>query len=429
MSQSRTGGRKAIRRKLNVESFEWTDEAISRFDSTEAAEESKGSPQEKGGGDTEKGSSSLPTEPEDMDRTIARVQQRKKEEAARQARRDARPTEAPRAETLLSTFTMDTETGVGADELAATLNEYFAGFLSSADGGIMLQPAVVEKYPLYFYDSSDFDESNKVREMTTDMFPIETPMVCLVTPENAAKSPATFGLEDDENVGVTNRNRFLGMWFPCLVSEMKLVNAGKDNEAVMYEVELLGDVNYGDKLLVPRLQLCFGDLTYDTPVSYGDRIIAALQRRRSCVSLMKYNFMVANMPYYDEVSSTLEQDQGTRILDRAYNSQRLLEVKEEVRDDEMNEAREGYETVMNKIIFDANMMSTTNIEKFADLKLPKEAFTTPQVAPQSGLWPGVPKHPMQARTRTFLAEAFFPQKYNIPSLLGHGMTMAIFIFP
>ena len=120
MSQSRSGGRKAIRRKLNVESFEWTDEAISRFDSTEAAEESKGSPQEKGGGDTEKGSSSLPTEPEDMDRTIARVQQRKKEEAARQARRDARPTEAPRAETLLSTFTMDTEAGVGADELAAT---------------------------------------------------------------------------------------------------------------------------------------------------------------------------------------------------------------------------------------------------------------------------------------------------------------------
>ena len=77
-SQYSTGGRKTLRRKLNVESFEWTDEAISRFDSTGAAEESKGSPQEKGDGDGERSSSSLPTEPEDMDRTIARVQQRKK---------------------------------------------------------------------------------------------------------------------------------------------------------------------------------------------------------------------------------------------------------------------------------------------------------------------------------------------------------------
>ena len=100
--------------------------------------------------------------------------------------------------------------------------------------------------------------------------------------------------------------------------------------------------------------------------------------------------------YFDEVSSSLEQEQGTRILDRAYNSRRLLDVKEEVRDDEMNEAREGYENV-NKIIFDANMMSTTNVEKFTELHLPKRRSQC-QVAPSSGLWPGVPKHPMQART-------------------------------
>ena len=113
---------------------------------------------------------------------------------------------------------------------------------------------------------------------------------------------------------------------------MEVVNAGMHNETVMYEVDLLGDVNYGDKLRVPRIQLCLGT-AYDAPVSYGDRIIAALQRK-SCVSLMKYNYMVANMPFHDEVSSSLEQEQGTRILDRAYNNQRLLEIKDEVRDDE-----------------------------------------------------------------------------------------------
>ena len=45
-SQSTTGSRKALRRKLNVESFEWTDEAIANIDKG-ASEESKGSPQEK----------------------------------------------------------------------------------------------------------------------------------------------------------------------------------------------------------------------------------------------------------------------------------------------------------------------------------------------------------------------------------------------
>ena len=98
------------------------------------------------------------------------MQQRKKEEAARQARRDARPVEAPRPETILSTFAMDKDAGIGAEELAATLNEYFAGFLSSAEGTILLQPAVIEKYPLYLYDSSEFDEGKKVGELTADKF-------------------------------------------------------------------------------------------------------------------------------------------------------------------------------------------------------------------------------------------------------------------
>ena len=97
-------------------------------------------------------------------------------------------------------------------------------------------------------------------------------------------SPATFGVEDEENVGVTNRNRFLGMWSACIVSNMEVVNAGMHNETVMYEVDLLGDVNYGDKLRVPRIQLCFGDTAYDAPVSYGDRIIAALQKKIMCES-------------------------------------------------------------------------------------------------------------------------------------------------
>jgi len=40
-SQS-SGSRKALRRKLNMDSFEWTDEAITKFDENSAAEESKG---------------------------------------------------------------------------------------------------------------------------------------------------------------------------------------------------------------------------------------------------------------------------------------------------------------------------------------------------------------------------------------------------
>ena len=250
--------------------------------------------------------------------------------------------------------------------------------------------------------------------MTADMLPMETPAVCLITPHNSAQTPTTFTTSDEEEM---NRNNAIGIWAPCMLHEMKVCNVGKDDEMMMYDVELLGDMNYGDRLLVPRLQVCFAG-PYDTLVGYGDRVIEALTKRRACVALMKYDYFVRSMPYQEEVSSTLEQEQGTRILDRAYNDKRLLEVKEEVRDVEMNEAREGYEAVMNKIIFDANQMSSANVESFAALKLPQEAFPTPKAAPESGLWPGVPAFPMQTRTRNFMAEAYFASLPAISALQG-----------
>ena len=111
-----------------------------------------------------------------MDRTIARVQQRKKRKLLGRLRRDARPVEAPRPETILSTFAMDKD-GIGAEELAATLNDTLRG-LSSAEGTILLQPAVM-KVPLYLYDSSEFDEGKKVGELTADKFPIDLPTSCV----------------------------------------------------------------------------------------------------------------------------------------------------------------------------------------------------------------------------------------------------------
>ena len=151
-SQSSTGTSKAGR-KLNMDSFEWTDEAITKFDENTAAEESKGASPGAKVSDGEKGGSALPTEPEDMDLTIARVQKRKKEEAVRKAKRDALPKPPARAETILSTFVLDAESGSGAEDMARALNTYFTQYMNAEQNQGLLNPTAASKYPLHFYDS------------------------------------------------------------------------------------------------------------------------------------------------------------------------------------------------------------------------------------------------------------------------------------
>jgi dynein heavy chain, axonemal len=387
---SQSASTKKTRRKIDYDNFEWTDDAISKFeyDSEQAS----------------KGSSALFKEvdgvpvvnkDEDMDHKIARVQYRKKEEALRLERIASMPIGEAKEETVLSTFKANVEEGTASDILAQSLNNHFDSFFSQEQNGELLDNSII-KFPLHLFDSSTFDEGLNINN---DMLPLPYSAALVMNDSPESESP---------------RGKGLGTFSPCILHEIKTVNTGQDNECQMYDVELLGDLNYGDRHTVPRIQICLSE-DHDTAEGYGDRIIAALQKRRDCVTLLKYNYYVKNMPFADTVSSTLEQEQGTRILDRAYNNQRLYDVSNDIRNVEMNEAREGYESVMNKIIFDANMLSSTNDKTFQKLNLPKEAFPLPTPPPESAVI-NVPKHNMEFKTKKFLAEAFFASNPAIRAL-------------
>ena len=86
----------------------------------------------------------------------------------------------------------------------------------------------------------------------------------------------------------------------------------------------------------------------------------------------------------------------------------------------MDEARQDFETCMNKIIFDANMLSSTNLSSFQQLDLPAAAFPIPEPVSATGLVEGVPQHPMKARRTKFLADAFFASDPAISALQAGG---------
>ena len=399
-----TEGKRKAPRKLQMDSFEWTDDAILKFENqnSSASEESKaGSANKNTGKDVEKdGVPVTSDDPIPMEVTIARVQRRKMLEAERLSRLASLPKPPPQQATVLSEFVAPEEgEEVSAGEaLSTALNSYFDKYLEkNAD----MVEASVATFPLYYFDDSVFDEGSKMTN--ADLLPLPY-SACLIPPYEGF-APESSG----------DRSTKLGSWSSCIIHDVVLANVGKDNEGVMYDVELLGDLNYGERVTVPRLQVCFSS-EHDTPSKYGERVVAAMQRRRDAVALLKYNYFVQNMPFNDAISSSLSEERGGSILERTYNSSRLFDIDPSVKDREMDEARQDFETCMNKIIFDANMLSSTNISSFQQLKLPAVAFPIPEPVKETGLVEGVPAHPMKARRTKFLADAFFASEPAIAAL-------------
>jgi len=397
--------KKPPRRKLRSDEFDWSDEAILKFESN-AEEETKNNASVEL--NEENGVPIVSAEPEDMDVMIARMQRRKKAEAERKKRVALMHKAPAKPVTILSTFTPADDDITTAEKLASSLNSFFDEYMQQ---NLDLCDFHVSNFPLHFFDNSVYDESLK---LTTEMLPLAY-TACLV-PHNPKDEP-------EYNIGC-----MLGTYSPCVVHDITIANQGADNEYVAYHVELLGDLNYGERSVVPRLYLCLNG-EHDSPEGYGDRIISALCTRRDAVALLKYTFFIESMPFAESLASTLGLDQGNRILDRTYNRPRLHEVSRELRDQTMNEARVLYETAMNKIIFDANMMSATNIQAFKGFKLPAAAFPLTKAVSKSGLVSGVPRHPMKQRTTTFLAEAFFasvPAIYSLQKAVEQAAGVASF---
>ena len=101
--------------------------------------------------------------------------------------------------------------------------------------------ATVQTFPLHYYDDSVYDEASLMTN--ADLLPL---------PYSACLMPPTEGFAPESS---GDRSSKLGSWSSCIIHDVVLCNIGRDNEGIMYDVELLGDLNYGERVTVPRLQV------------------------------------------------------------------------------------------------------------------------------------------------------------------------------
>lgn len=373
------------RRKLK--SFDWTDEAI---------EETSRSPLVV--------TNSKP-DINDMESKIARVQQRKKEAHLReQKKKTALANSVPNLG-----FTPPTPSATGTtdiNEIVSALNSFFELFIN---GEPHLVGASVSMFPMELYDDSTNDE--------TCISPaIDDACACLVSEAGPEGSP---------------RNRGLGRWYPAIISSVS-------------EGRFCVTVEGGDVKTVGRMSLC---LEKDRIQSYVDRIISALRRRSSAVTLLRYYFYVNSMPFDITVASSLSDSQATRIAVKScafipsgvsdamstssasfafsmgHTSQRsamnpvanlnsrLLRLLSNL----LVETKEGFEFVMKKLTFDANMLCVTNHSLLRSLQIEPRLLLAPPIKAQDIV---VPSHDMKTIIRMLDPNSFLSCGAALGALQG-----------
>eukprot|EP01042_Synura_sphagnicola_P009612 gene9612-12329_t len=87
-------------------------------------------------------------------------------------------------------------------------------------------------------------------------------------------------------------------------------------EEGVYQVTLHHRNSYPETILLDRIEICFLD---DNTETYGDRIVDALQRRHDCLALLRYNFVVKNIPFDSVVATSLEAEKAERIAKKSVN--------------------------------------------------------------------------------------------------------------
>jgi dynein heavy chain len=365
----------AIKQKhKKLDRLEWTDETIEEY--------SNKSLQRVYTPAIENSSSSLYPFVDTMESKIARVQQRQKEASDRMRKKLSNTSES--SNSLFGYLSSLTEP-LDSYLLASALNGYFEEFLRYDESYIS---DILGNFPLVFYDSSLYNEYLQLGEISESCAG-----VCLI------RDPSDDALPKDKG---------LGMWYPCTVLEYKegLFNVTLSAEAGPISCE--------------PLQVCL--LAFATTKSlmdkYLERIVDALRRRRDSLALMNYHFFVHNMPYSEAVTSTLTAAQSSRIQQRAINRKALYTVDPAVGIENMNQVRTEYETVMNKLLFDANMLGKANVASMvSQLQLPVAAFPIPIMAPKCGLV-SVPPHQLKHRITGFEQSSYLCACSGVASLHG-----------
>lgn len=238
------------RKKLLKDNFEWTEEAILAVHETSNPHSESKSPTASAApalrtltkNDLDAKSKAKPPPPQPMGRNVVssglyvdtmeakieRVQQRKREEAMRAARRAALPPQPVPTNHELGEFQMQQlehiKDAQGKSAAAAAfLNGYIERFVAERPH---LLEGVVATFPLHLFDDSTFDELLPVpaaagAEVDEEIAFASLPAVCLVSPFVLA------GAADDDAVGLglegltlddlSQRARGAGTWYPCKV--------------------------------------------------------------------------------------------------------------------------------------------------------------------------------------------------------------------
>jgi dynein heavy chain len=345
-------------RRRKLQSFEWTEDSIDAFANSEDYK---------------------PEPPQDkMNQSIARVQGRKKEAEEREARKKLLPPSMPKAVTSISTLSKS----ANAAETASALNEYFETYVEASPD---LIGSIETTFPLYMFDDSVFDETISIPTL---------PCVAV-------------WCNPDEEIGpdASALNKVTGSWSPGTVLR-------REEGSNRYVVQTNPDDPDSETIVLRRMQICF---FFGTVEKYADRIATALRRRHTCICLLKYNYYILNMPVDDFIISTLTDKQVAVITKKSWGGR--TDFNAALSETLMREVRSGFELSMKNIIFDSNMLNSTNISLLYQLKIPSCAFPVTKKAPHTGSVV-IPAHPMKATFAHMVANTFLSSPYALQALEG-----------
>lgn len=325
--------------KNKLSALEWTDEAIQEY--SDLSSLPPATKNAENGGDP-----LIDT----MESKIARVQQRKKEEAERKLQRAKLPAKPAKPTAVLAKYSIENKVSSPEkffdNELSDSLNNYFAEYFGQNP---LLVSEFEAHFPLEYYDNSSFDELLPISKT----FPVSG--CCLLTHDGSLIE------------------RAVGNWVPCRVLD-QLADG-------QYQVEV-ASLLHDDVHYLQRMHLC---LNSHSPEVYGDRITDAILRRHEAVSLLRHKAYIQGMPFNELVSSTMTQEQFDSIFVRAASTKKLFSLPSQYAHNNIEEAKNEYEIVMNQLLFDSNTLCVSNKAFNSVINIPTSAYSRKKHVPRSGL--------------------------------------------
>jgi len=282
-----------------------------------------------------------------MEEKIARVKARQKEAEDRANK-----------QSLMRKSEKPSESAVLKETLGATISKYINGRTQNKQDILntffeeffLSNPALLGQYevkfPLHYFDSTLFDEQLR---FTDGSFPL--------------KGSYLAPFEEESSNRIDGGISGFGVFVPCSV--LKVVDS--DHVQILLDSSDTKDQAFN----APRMEVVADN--HDIS-QYCLRVTTALQRRRDCISLLKFHFNVINMPYSQTVVPTLTDARKELIRQKVMSMACIANVNPNIFAHELEIVIRDFRTAQNLILFSADMLSPTNYPQFLAMNLPVAAF-------------------------------------------------------